>query len=662
MQQLRSSAWLWWIMLGVILLIGAVTYFTGYDTDMPLLYENIDERRNLYETYVMRGLSEENLTKPGYPPGILWVYIGAQQAVETVTGETAFEHPGMVVLYVRVAAILTSLLTAFYAALVGRKLMGDIAGLLAAAVWLSLPLVFERTVDGLPQTYEVMFYTAAVYYAILAMEKKSVFWSNISVLVGLFCVIFKYTAFPILGLGVGATLWNLWQQPEKRKIWLRMLGFQFVGIIITAYYLLEIYGVSGLISTDHPETNAFLDSGLGLLLNFDRNLFIFHAGIGQTGLSLLLFVLTFILGTIIYFRLHQEGWKRIGFIFTAGLGLLHLWFASSYVFYIYDTTRYTVPSTSLLVLTQVILIVAIAKWLAKRIKIPQIQYVLVGAVALIWIVPQFQWTWRYTTTRNLENTANGFVDWGANTLPPGDETLILSDSKNFDRGWGGYVGPVRPWVDDDLLERTLSEWDDIYVLYAEITGFRRQALLKTEAGRDILDQMLLVKRLPPPGDEANWRGEYRYIYWLPGYQQETDITFGNMIDVVGYDLNGKSFSAGETITFRPYWQASNHPDRDYQVFLHLTPLDDPTPVNQADTLPTRNPQRTTTTWTDSHEILVGTPMQILISDDVQPGEYRLVIGLYHFETGERLRTTNEQDFAVVTNVTIAQEQVSVSND
>lgn len=660
-ESFRSPTWLWWLGLGMILLLGALTYFIGYNTDMPLLYNNIDERRNLYEVYVMRGLSDEDLTKPGYPPGILWVYHGAQLAVEATVGDTSFEHPGLVVIYVRVAAIITSLITAFYIGLVGRKLKGDVAGWVAALAWLSLPLVFERTVDGLPQTYEVMFYVSALYYAILAVEKAQARWALVSMALGLLCVIFKYTAFPVLGFGFFAVVWMAWKQPDQRSVWLRALAIQIAAIIATAFYLLEIYGVSGLISTEHPETNNFLDSGLFSLIDFQVVRFMFQTGLSQTGLAMAAFWVLLIVGSVIYWRQHTEDWRRLGYIGAAGLALFHLWFSASYVFYLYDTTRYTTPATSLLIVTQVVLIVSIAEWIAQRVKIPVLQYGIVAVIAVIWIAPQFLATWNFTRTRELQNTANGLVEWGMQTLPEGEDTLILSDSKNFDRGWGGYTGPVRPWVDDDLLAHSQSEWLDLYVYYAEITGFRRTALLKTEAGRERLDEMLLLKRFPPPGQETNWRGEYRYVYHLRGYQNETDVSFDDGINLIGYDLSADNVEAGDTLTVLPYWQAGQIPSADYQVFLHLTPLDTVDVSAQADSHPARNPGRVTSTWDDPHEILVGNYLSITLPDDIVGGEYRLLLGLYNPQTGQRLLTDSEQDFTVVQTIRV-NEQVSVGED
>ncbi|MEL6151806.1 MAG: hypothetical protein AAFR56_19415, partial [Chloroflexota bacterium] len=80
----------WWMALVLILSMGFYFYITGYDRGLPL-YESVDERNNLHEIYISRGMLENDLWKPGYPPGILAVNAGAQYVTEWTTARTAYD-------------------------------------------------------------------------------------------------------------------------------------------------------------------------------------------------------------------------------------------------------------------------------------------------------------------------------------------------------------------------------------------------------------------------------------------------------------------------------------------------------------------------------------------------------------------------------------------
>jgi len=73
----------WLLGLILILLVGLIFLCAGYDAGLPL-YESKDERHNLDEVYTLRGLHDDELWKPGYPPGILYMNYGAQLVAEAL--------------------------------------------------------------------------------------------------------------------------------------------------------------------------------------------------------------------------------------------------------------------------------------------------------------------------------------------------------------------------------------------------------------------------------------------------------------------------------------------------------------------------------------------------------------------------------------------------
>jgi hypothetical protein len=48
------------------------------------------------------------------------------------------------------------------------------------------------------------------------------------------------------------------------------------------------------------------------------------------------------------------------------------------------------------------------------------------------------------------------------------------------------------------------------------------------------------------------------------------------------------------------------------------------------------PERLTQTWTNRDEILIGPPFVLNLPADLSPGTYRVLTGLYDFNTGIRL--------------------------
>jgi 4-amino-4-deoxy-L-arabinose transferase-like glycosyltransferase len=142
-------------------------------------------------------------------PFILWIYQGSQLLVERVTGDSAVEHPVLVIKYIRFFAGLTNTLTILVIGLTARRLGGDPAGILAAVAWAVMPGVTEQTLTALTEAWQVLFITLAVYFTLLALENDSLRWAVLSVLAGLVAVLFKYSAYPALGPGVAVTLWGM---------------------------------------------------------------------------------------------------------------------------------------------------------------------------------------------------------------------------------------------------------------------------------------------------------------------------------------------------------------------------------------------------------------------------------------------------------------------
>ncbi len=115
-----------------------------------------------------------------------------------------------------------------------------------------------------------------------------------------------------------------------------------------------------------------------------------------------------------------------------------------------------------------------------------------------------------------------------------------------------------------------------------------------------------------------------------GAQYKQAAHFGGHIDLLGYDLPSIDVESGQVLPLTIYWRATAPVPVNYQVFVHLT-RPDTVLWGQSDKL---NPGDFPTTrwpldkfvWDDhSLQVLPGAP----------PGDYRLSIGLYTLDNGQR---------------------------
>jgi len=110
---------------------------------------------------------------------------------------------------------------------------------------------------------------------------------------------------------------------------------------------------------------------------------------------------------------------------------------------------------------------------------------------------------------------------------------------------------------------------------------------------------------------------------LPALDERLDADFGGQVRLVGYNFDVP------TNTLSLVWQAASAAGVDYTVFVHLV-----------DTAGNRlagidgQPPLPTSQWVRD-EVVID-ERAVPIPDDLPPGEYRLVVGLYRADTGERL--------------------------
>jgi hypothetical protein len=111
--------------------------------------------------------------------------------------------------------------------------------------------------------------------------------------------------------------------------------------------------------------------------------------------------------------------------------------------------------------------------------------------------------------------------------------------------------------------------------------------------------------------------------------------FGDELRLLGYALDASGAAAGDPVRLVFYWQALVEIDREYTVFVHALDASGQL-VAQWDAMPRENAYPTTH-WLAGR--VVDDPHSLVLPPDLAAGGYRLAVGLYLWQTGERLPIT-----------------------
>lgn len=136
---------------------------------------------------------------------------------------------------------------------------------------------------------------------------------------------------------------------------------------------------------------------------------------------------------------------------------------------------------------------------------------------------------------------------------------------------------------------------------------------------------LQVRQHPPPPPQ----------YPFADYQFEANIR------LTGLDLPASPLQPGQTLTYTLHWQATGPISQSYTVFTHLLDAEGNLQA-QLDRIPQQG--HYPTTWWSAGETVMD-PYALPLPDNLAAGPFKLRVGLYLPETGQRLRLkNNHQDF------------------
>ena len=145
----------------------------------------------------------------------------------------------------------------------------------------------------------------------------------------------------------------------------------------------------------------------------------------------------------------------------------------------------------------------------------------------------------------------------------------------------------------------------------------------------------------PDGELLGDNARFHEIAILPrdetGVPNPVNFNFGNRIALVGYDMDRRTASPGETIHLTLYWQALAEMEENYSVFAHV--LGEENRIwAQKDNWP-KGGDAPTSTWEPGQTIVDD--YELVINPDTPPDVYEVEIGLYLAATGDRLRIIGE---------------------
>ena len=138
-------------------------------------------------------------------------------------------------------------------------------------------------------------------------------------------------------------------------------------------------------------------------------------------------------------------------------------------------------------------------------------------------------------------------------------------------------------------------------------------------------------------------------YTIPAMQVKLDISFGDQMRLLGYDLRREE---GE-LQLGLHWQARQQMEGDYRVFVHLFDPATEEIVAQDDAMPRQN--QYPTSWWAGGEVV--SDVVTISLKDVPPGRYRLALGVYDPQTMDRLAAVGPDGAPVADNRVILDEEV-----
>ena len=199
-------------------------------------------------------------------------------------------------------------------------------------------------------------------------------------------------------------------------------------------------------------------------------------------------------------------------------------------------------------------------------------------------------------------------------------------------------------LDDGLLERLAAQYVQAATIYSEerprialfVKGQDRTALKDYRLAdlEPAFDMMATPERFAEGGRPAHL----------------LQAQFGEIAALSGFTLSTQQIAKGGTISLYLYWQSIAETDVAYRAFVHLG--ENPVRGQHDDDPACRLP---TTLWRKG-QTAIG-QFRVALSPETPPGDYQLIVGLYHPATLKRLPVLDAQGHAAGDSLTLTTVRV-----
>ena len=633
----------WWLALLAILVLAGALRYPGYDFGLP--YPSIQDEM----TFALTGRmnidfgTAKSIGHHHYPPGIVNIYYVLLRFFHDPA-----TSPASVIWIVRLLAITTSLGVITIISLFGYHAIGQRAGLLGAAFWSITPLFVGRSRWGTAEIFILFFSILALYGTVVATLYRREKWSTVGTYSLILAILFKYHCVILTPVVLFTPLWR--GRISRRRVLANTGRFAlFSAWLLLLTPVLDSSGVSFTGNTDW--LTHFQLNDLPYLQNLISNLRHTITAVdwrvlapGWLGLLLL------------RIEPRGQGGKGARLALLPILGTLLLWPAGLSVFGAHGlhNLRWLFAWISLTVMLAgwgyALILQALEQYLTRHALRFQRAgmggaFLLLSALFLPSAVDSIE-----NLQRSLWEDPRNFVrDYAADTLASG-RYISSGNSNLLNPDWGGYHGENRFELAsfDDFTSRPIDYWREQAVDYAIIFNTEYEQLLTEGSGGYLRE----TTRLKSWEHQPNYRYSTMTVLLLQPIQHEATGQLGP-IRLIGYELSEANVGPGESLPFHLYWQAIAATEADYQVFNHLLDADGNL-VAQVDGPPLPDPllRRGTKDWHDPEEIIYSREYVLILPEDLPPGEYTLVTGFYHRDTGQRLLSPAGEDSLWVTQIVV----------
>lgn len=592
----------------LILLLAFGLRASVFDYGLPFV-ENVDAPNFYLLVNDNRGLLDaqwRNNLLAGYPPGYIWLYGRVLDIVDATGDYNVHTDQQYYTANMRLISVFASLITLSVLITSAQLLGGRTAGLIAGIVFAFSAEVIELSVLSLPDPATTMFMSLSALITIISFRKNSALFALLATIMALIAIAFKYPVVPILFLPASFFLMDLWR---RRIQAIPMATLALLLVLSTAYYLLYINGGS---SFDIAETRNFKGGiwvNLFSITQWQATLNLFSDVLGIPILFLGILSLTY---PFIFKRQQKVSIAYWALLIAAMLllGLIPLYLVR------FSSVRYVYPAMALFT----VILAVPQRYLTGGLK-----WLAVALICIFAFVETSQVIYRM----NLPYTYVEAQFWVEENLP--DESVVWLESHFMFRSISRYEAGYSGFNNYGLMYAPTITWREAepYLDYVYLADYDLPLWDRDET-RPALDEFLPIKQI----DNTGYYGPIITIYDPRPFENRSLIVLEDSLNTLAlraYDLEQDSRS----IHLMSYWQApETQPTLDYSYVVYLTPLDDlGTVIYQQDA---SLGHRRTSTWTDPDELLRGDIAPIIIPDEIPSGSYQLYLGVYYWETGERM--------------------------